>query len=111
MAGATVTGEELLEHCKLHVHERAAVPKHVEVLPELPKTAVGKVFKPDLRKLAITRIYNGALEEAGIAARVTSVVDDKKRGLVAKVSGSAGAEGEAVGHVLGQFVRPWDWAE
>lgn len=111
VAGATVTGEELLEHCKLHVHERAAVPKHVEVLPELPKTAVGKVFKPDLRKLAITRIYNGALEEAGIAARVTSVVDDKKRGLVAKVSGSAGAEGEAVGHVLGQFVRPWDWAE
>ena len=111
VAGATVTGEELLEHCKLHVHERAAVPKHVEVLPELPKTAVGKVFKPDLRKLAITRIYNGALEEAGIAARVTSVVDDKKRGLVAKVSGSAGAEGEAVGHVPGQFVRPWDWAE
>lgn len=111
VAGATVTGEELLEHCKLHVHERAAVPKHVEVLPELPKTAVGKVFKPDLRKLAITRIYNAALADAGVAARVTSVVDDKKRGLVAKVSGSASAEGEAVGHVLGQFVRPWDWAE
>ncbi|MBQ0810034.1 acyl-CoA synthetase, partial [Roseovarius sp.] len=81
VAGATVTGEELLEHCKLHVHERAAVPKHVEVLPELPKTAVGKVFKPDLRKLAITRIYNAALADAGVAARVTSVVDDKKRGL------------------------------
>ncbi|MBQ0750360.1 MAG: acyl-CoA synthetase [Roseovarius sp.] len=111
VAGATVTGEELLEHCKLHVHERAAVPKHVEVLPELPKTAVGKVFKPDLRKLAITRIYNAALADAGVAARVTSVVDDKKRGLVAKVSGSASAEGEAVGHVLGQFVRPWDWAQ
>jgi fatty-acyl-CoA synthase/long-chain acyl-CoA synthetase len=111
VAGATVTGEELLEHCKLHVHERAAVPKHVEVLPELPKTAVGKVFKPDLRKLAITRIYNAALADAGVAARVTSVVDDKKRGLVAKVSGTASAEGEAVGHVLGQFVRPWDWAE
>ena len=111
VAGATVTGEELLEHCKLHVHERAAVPKHVEVLAELPKTAVGKVFKPDLRKLAITRIYNAALADAGIDARVTSVVDDKKLGLVAKVSGSASAEGEAVGHVLGQFVRPWDWAK
>lgn len=111
VAGATVTGEELLEHCKRHVHERAAVPKHVEVLAELPKTAVGKVFKPDLRKLAITRIYNAALADAGIDARVTSVVDDKKLGLVAKVSGSASAEGEAVGHVLGQFVRPWDWAK
>ncbi|ARE85069.1 acyl-CoA synthase [Roseovarius sp. TM1035] len=111
VAGATVTGEELLEHCKRHVHERAAVPKHVEVLAELPKTAVGKVFKPDLRKLAITRIYNAALADAGVDARVTSVVDDKKLGLVAKVSGSASAEGEAVGHVLGQFVRPWDWAK
>ncbi|MFU8778414.1 MAG: acyl-CoA synthetase [Roseovarius sp.] len=111
VAGATVTGEELLEHCKLHVHERAAVPKHVEVLPELPKTAVGKVFKPDLRKMAITRIYNAALEEAEITARVTSVVDDKKRGLVAKVSPKGKAEEDAVGHVLGQFVRPWDWAE
>ncbi|WP_417726239.1 acyl-CoA synthetase [Roseovarius sp.] len=111
VAGATVTGEELLEHCKLHVHERAAVPKHVEVLPELPKTAVGKVFKPDLRKLAITRIYNAALVQAGVDAKVTSVVDDKKRGLVAKVSRTGDADNEAVGNVLGQFVRPWDWAE
>jgi fatty-acyl-CoA synthase/long-chain acyl-CoA synthetase len=111
VSGGTATGAELLEYCKVHVHERAAIPRHVEVLPELPKTAVGKVFKPDLRKLAITRIYNAALEEAGIAARVTSVVDDKKRGLVARVSRQGTVDEEAMGHVLGQFVRPWEWAE
>jgi fatty-acyl-CoA synthase/long-chain acyl-CoA synthetase len=110
VAGATASGEELLEHCKVHVHERAAQPKYIEVLDELPKTAVGKVFKPDLRKRAITRIYNAALEEAGIAARVTSVVDDKKRGLVAQVSRKGDVDEEAMGHVLGQFVRPWEWA-
>ncbi|MFB9149714.1 acyl-CoA synthetase [Roseovarius ramblicola] len=109
--GGTATGEELRDYCKVHVHERAAIPKHVEVLDELPKTAVGKVFKPDLRKRAITRVYNAALEEAGIAAQVTSVVDDKKRGLVAQVSRTGDADEEAIGHVLGQFVRPWDWAE
>ena len=111
VAGGTVTAEELLEHCKVHVHERAAIPKYVEVLPELPKTAVGKVFKPDLRKRAITRIYNAALEEAGIAARVSEVVDDKKRGLVARITRTGTVDEEALGHVLGRFTRPWEWAE
>ncbi|MBE0453909.1 acyl-CoA synthetase [Roseovarius autotrophicus] len=111
VAGGTATGAELLEHCKVHVHERAAQPKYVEVLDELPKTAVGKVFKPDLRKRAITRVYNAALEEAGIAARVTLVVDDKKRGLVAKVSREGEVDEDGLGHVLGAFVRPWEWAE
>ena len=109
--GGTATGEELREYCKVHVHERAAIPKHVEVLDELPKTAVGKVFKPDLRKRAITRIYNAALEEAGIAVQVTSVVDDKKRGLVAQLTRTGEVDEEAMSHVLGRFVRPWEWAD
>jgi len=109
--GGTATGADLLEHCKVHVHERAAIPRHVEVLDELPKTAVGKVFKPDLRKRAITRIYDSALEHAGLETRVASVVDDKKRGLVALVTRTDDADKEKLDHVLGQFTRPWDWAE
>ena len=65
--GASVTEEALIEYCKVHVHERAAQPKHMTILTELPKTAVGKVFKPELRKQAITRIYNGALDAAGLS--------------------------------------------
>jgi fatty-acyl-CoA synthase/long-chain acyl-CoA synthetase len=110
VSGAEVTEEELLDHARQRVHERAAHPKHMTILPELPKTAVGKIFKPDLRKLAITRIYNGALEQAGCAARVVSVVDDKQRGLVAQVEAN-GAEADEVSRVLGDFTRPWDWAE
>lgn len=110
VAGAEVTEAELLEHARIHVHERAAHPKHMTILPELPKTAVGKVFKPDLRKHAITRVYNDALEKAGCAARVVAVVDDKSRGLVAQVQAN-GATQDEVGKVLGDFVRPWDWAE
>ncbi|MCV2894361.1 acyl-CoA synthetase [Lentibacter sp. XHP0401] len=109
VSGATATTEELMAHARKHIHERAAYPKHVEILDELPKTAVGKVFKPDLRKSAITRVYNAALEEAGVNARVTSVVDDKKRGLVAMLEAN-GASDEAVGKVLGSFTRPWEWA-
>ena len=83
--GASVDSATLMEHCKTHVHERAAHPKHIEILTELPKTAVGKVFKPDLRKRAITRVYNAHLETANVPARVIDVIDDKKRGLVARV--------------------------
>ncbi|WP_171173731.1 acyl-CoA synthetase [Ruegeria sp. HKCCD8929] len=107
--GASVSEAELLEHCKVHVHERAAQPKHMTILTELPKTAVGKVFKPDLRKMAITRIYNGALEQAGVSARVVSVIDDKKRGLVAQLDAQGSSEDD-VSKVLGAYTRPWEWA-
>lgn len=107
--GASATAEELLEYCKVHVHERAAQPKHIAILDELPKTAVGKVFKPDLRKHAITRVYNAALEEAKLQARVVSVIDDKTRGLVAQLRRN-GADEQEVARVLGSFVRPWEWA-
>jgi len=107
VAGASVTPEELLEFCKLHVHERAAIPKHMTVLDELPKTAVGKVFKPDLRRHAITRVYNDTLQKAGLAARVEAVIDDKKRGLVAQVA-AHGVDEATIAKVLGGFTRPWE---
>ncbi|MDZ4093896.1 MAG: AMP-binding protein, partial [Paracoccaceae bacterium] len=110
VGGATISAETLMEYANAHIHERAAVPRHVEILAELPKTAVGKVFKPDLRRLAISRIYNEALAAAGLPVTVQSVAEDKKRGLVAKLSKSGAVEDAAVTAVLGVFIRPWDWA-
>ncbi|MEO0379609.1 MAG: acyl-CoA synthetase, partial [Pseudomonadota bacterium] len=110
VAGASVTPDELMVFCQEHVHERAARPKHMKIMDELPKTAVGKVFKPDLRRDAITRIYNETLEKAELEARVISVIDDKKRGLVAQVELN-GATQASVQTVLGDFVRPWDVAQ
>jgi len=107
--GASVSEAELMDFAKTHVQERAAHPKYIEILPELPKTAVGKVFKPDLRKLAITRVYNQALSAAGIEAKVVSVVDDKKRGLLAQLSKTSDVDEAAVTKVLGEFTRPWAW--
>lgn len=108
--GANCSVADLLAFAGQHIRERAAVPKYLEVLPELPKTAVGKVFKPDLRRRAITRVFDAALAAAGVPARVRSVVEDKKRGLVAQLAGSAPVEDAAVAQVLGQFSTPWEWA-
>lgn len=109
VAGGSVSADELKAFAKEKVHERAAHPKYIEVMDELPKTAVGKIFKPELRKMAITRIYNKALKKADVAAVVVSVSEDKKRGLVAQVAKRGDVTDDAVTHVLGSFTRPWEW--
>lgn len=105
--GAEVSTDELMSFAKERIHERAAHPKHLEVLPELPKTAVGKIFKPDLRKAAITRVFDAALAEAGLDANVAEVSEDKKRGLVAHIAGN-GATKDQLSEKLGAFTTQWD---
>ncbi len=108
-SNATATEAELLEYVRERVPEKAARPRYLEILPELPKTAVGNIFKPDLRKMAIKRVYNKALADADVAAEVIDVVEDKRRGLVAKIHRTGAATEEGVAKTLGDFTRPWDW--
>ena len=111
VGGASVTTDALMAHARAHISERAAVPKHIEVMTELPKTAVGKVFKPDLRRLAITRVLDDTLREAGLDAHVARVVEDRKRGLVAQIETRGSPDDDALAAVLDQFTIPWDRAE
>ena len=110
-AGAAATAEELLDYARDHIAERAALPKHLEIVPELPKTAVGKVFKPDLRRRAITRVFDAALAEAGSAARVAAVVEDRRLGLVAELAAGPHGRDDAAAAVLGGFTVPWRWRD
>ncbi len=109
--GATATEAELMDYASHHISERAAIPKHLEIIGELPKTAVGKVFKPDLRRRAITRVYNEALANADVAAEVVSVIEDKRRGLVAQLKRTGTVADADVVAALGGFTRPWEWKE
>ena len=107
--GADVSVEELMRHAEREVPEKAAVPKHIEILDDLPKSAIGKVRKPDLRKRAIRRVFRETLAEAGIEAEV-EVVEDETRGLVAHVRPKQADAGQ-VREVLGEFAQPWELAE
>lgn len=106
--GAEVDVDELMSFAKDRIHERAAHPKHLDILDELPKTAVGKVFKPALRKLAIKRVFNAVLADVG--AEVVDVVEDKKRGLVAQISRPDEVDQDGVSKLLSSFTTPWEWA-
>ncbi len=110
VADAKVTTKELMEHASDRIAERAAIPKHVEVLDELPKTAVGKIFKPDLRCRAITRVFDAEFAEKKLDVRVADVVEEKKRGLVAKIARKGEVDEAKVKEVLGNYTVPWDWA-
>jgi fatty-acyl-CoA synthase len=83
-AGSTVSAQTLREFAAERVPERAAVPVRIEVVPQMPMTAVGKIFKPRLRQLAIERVYGEVLRAAGIEAAIT-VRADPRFGTVAVV--------------------------
>jgi len=83
-AGQQASARELLEFARSRISERAAAPVHIEVLPQLPVTAVGKIFKPALRQRAIEHVLGSALGEIGIAATV-SVSEDKLVGTLARI--------------------------
>lgn len=64
--GAELSPQEILDFLAPRIAERPALPKRVEVLQALPQTAVGKVYKPALRLLAIEHALRGRLDAAGL---------------------------------------------
>jgi fatty-acyl-CoA synthase/long-chain acyl-CoA synthetase len=106
--GSEVSETELIKHAEDNIGEKAAVPKYLELVGEMPKTPIGKIFKPELRKRAITRVYNESLEKAGLAARVQEVIDHPKMGLTAMVARNGVNDAKQIGKILDKFIFKWD---
>ena len=106
--GSDVSEAELIKHAENNIGEKAAVPKYLELVEEMPKTPIGKIFKPELRKRAITRVYNEALEKAGLPARVQEVIDHPKMGLTAMVAKNGANDTKQIGKILDKFIFKWE---
>jgi len=83
--GAEIDLDGLKRHLDEYVHERPARPRSIRIVDALPLTAVGKIFKPKLRELAI--VEKVRLEAAEVFGATTSVsvdvhMDDRKRTVV-----------------------------
>jgi fatty-acyl-CoA synthase len=58
---AGTTEDDLKAHLRTVISERAALPKDITLLDAMPQTAVGKVFKPELRWRAAQKVFSQAL--------------------------------------------------
>jgi fatty-acyl-CoA synthase len=73
--GHTATVDELFFHIRLHVEDPSARPVQIKLLSKMPVTAVGKIYKPALRRELIEDVLNTALLEHSVEVAV-SIVND-----------------------------------
>ncbi|MFD2166963.1 AMP-binding protein [Thalassotalea euphylliae] len=80
-----VSGESVLSFVTEHIQERAATPKQVIVLDDMPTTAIGKIFKPQLNCFQVESVIKTALTDvehiAGVEARPS-----KQHGILATIN-------------------------
>jgi len=60
--GALIDEDELMAYGKDHISERAAIPKRIYFVEEMPLTVVGKIYKLPLVWQEIQRIFKQELE-------------------------------------------------
>jgi len=85
---ADLAPDQILEYLKAEIGEKAAVPKEIRIIDEIPLTPVGKIFKPALRWQAIQRVYRTELEVLGASVEKVeiSVGEDKVHGSLAAIN-------------------------
>ena len=88
--GAKITEEELEEFARQNIGERAAIPKEIIIVDQIPLTPVGKVFKPALRWDATKRTYERELSKLKdlIEDLSIKVGDDKLHGTKVEIKAS-----------------------
>ncbi len=101
--GSTLSEQELIDYAAGIISERAAIPKRIDFIDEMPLTAVGKIFRPTLRQRISEEVVNKLLDGAGIEATVTSE-NEKKRGLVIKIATQDKSQIDAVQDLVKPFI-------
>ena len=105
--GHHVTEAELMAFAKREITERAALPKHIRMIEHMPLTAVGKIFKPDLKKREIIDALTTALSEANVPVLDLTLSDEQGRGLVVTVLLATQDAKAQTQRLLGQFPFPF----
>lgn len=81
-AGAVAADDELQAWAQQYIAERPAWPKHFYVVPSIPVTAVGKIFKPQLRCDATVRLVRRIIQEnMGLTQVDVTAQEGGKRGM------------------------------
>ena len=105
--GSSLTEQELIDYAAGLISERAAIPKRIDFLKEMPLTAVGKIFRPALRQKIGEEVVAGLLAGANIAAEISSE-NEKKRGLVIKVVAHDKSQIDAINDLVKSYIFSTD---
>jgi fatty-acyl-CoA synthase len=102
-AGSEITSDDLTAWAGAHSPERAAAPRHVEIIDEIPHTAVGKPYKPELRRRAAEQAAQAAVARIGLRHDVRAVLIDG----ALEIHVPRSDHDEAVREALSQYA--WTW--
>jgi fatty-acyl-CoA synthase len=105
--GAVLREADLLDFLGREIGERAALPRRVHVVNEMPLTAVGKIFKPELKRREAKDALETALREAGVSFRTLDITHDRSRGMVAVLELEGAASSGPAQEILGRFALPF----
>jgi len=105
--GASTDARALIEHANARIPERPAYLKHIEIIPAVPVTAVGKVYKPALRALACERVLNQRLSGARLGDQVRAAVEDRPSGIAVRFLLAAGTQNDDVAAEIGKLMQPF----
>lgn len=104
--GASATAEEIAAFAAPLIPERPAVPRRVEIVPSIPTTAVGKVYKPALRVKAVQQALQAQLDQRGLTPQVSVSVQDTAAGLAVCFELNA-AGNEATETAVRELMKPY----
>lgn len=77
---------DIIEFAQKNIPERAAIPKEIHLVHELPLTAVGKVFKPALEMQEIEKTVHSVLQQHITPEHYElNVYQNSKKGILADI--------------------------
>jgi fatty-acyl-CoA synthase len=88
----SATEQELLDFAAARIAERAAVPKHVRVVPALPLTNVGKIFKPALQQRETEGVIRSEADAVGATILGVEIEQEPLSGPSFRIRVASGAD-------------------
>lgn len=101
--GELVSAEDLASFAAPLIAERPAMPKRIYIVPAIPMTAVGKVYKPALRAQAARMGLQAQLAQRQLYARVRVEVDEVASGMTVRFIVADAAAEAAVRELMQPF--------
>lgn len=102
-SGASATEDELSNFMRNSIGERVALPKRIHIVDAIPLTAVGKIFKPELKRRETLDALQTSLVEGGIDGARLRIDDDTSRGMRLKVELTNHLHVAKASAILGRF--------